>query len=208
MAKKDVTPIHMFINKSYNKNSDELLKKAILLYCQEKNIKFAKKTDGTDDIKIIRKDGQKPYMDDGNIDANIKFNISHTGEIFVCAIDDKEIGIDVQEVLLGRGEKYDDAKKLHKLAEKYFTENEHSFIIENGTRAFFDIWTYKEAYTKLLGKSIFHTIKNIETVAGGKLRDKIGDVYMTRIDIPNTSNLACAVASYRKENDICLKEIY
>lgn len=197
--------MHILINRAYNKNSDELLRKAIFLYCQEKNAKDenAYNRQNRQEIQIVREDGKKPYIKD----SNIKFNISHTGDIFVCAIDDTEVGIDVQATLLEGKEKYQEEQKLYKLSEKYFTENEHSFIMKNGTKAFFDIWTYKEAYTKLLGKSIFYAIKNIETVEAGELRDVIGDVYMTRICIHDASNIVCAVASYRKDTKICLGEI-
>ena len=82
-------------------------------------------------------------------DANIDFNISHSGNLVTCCATDKgKIGIDIEQVKpIDFGEYLD-----------YFTPNEWS-TIHNAAypdNSFYDFWTRKEAVLKALGTG-FHT---------------------------------------------------
>ena len=47
-----------------------------------------------DDVELAVDDNGKPYLTDGDI----RFNLSHSGELAAVAVADQEVGIDVQEV--------------------------------------------------------------------------------------------------------------
>lgn len=85
----------------------------------------------------------KPYVLDY---PNIHFNISHSGNIVVCAIYDKPVGIDVQRM---------DDVNFDSIAKRFFTKSEQNIFFnveeENKKEQFFKIWTSKESFIKFLG---------------------------------------------------------
>lgn len=102
-------------------------------------------------IKYIRKpllltDYGKPYLP---AEINMQFNISHSGNWVVCAIDDKAIGIDIELMqeadILG-------------IAKDFFSLEEYDLLLnaDNDIRKelFYGIWTLKESYIKALGKGL------------------------------------------------------
>lgn len=93
----------------------------------------------------------KPYFDNDLI----RFNISHSGEMVVCALSDKyEIGIDIEIV---RDVEIADFKS-------HMTENEWSNIIMSGNEkdSFFDYWTQKEAVIKAHGHGLTIPLNSFE----------------------------------------------
>ncbi|WP_373000468.1 4'-phosphopantetheinyl transferase family protein [Lutispora sp.] len=76
------------------------------------------------------------------------FNISHSGEWVVCAVDDKPIGIDIEQI------QHVDLS----LADRFFSRQEvldiHSKPIDEQHSYFYDIWTLKESYIKAWGKGL------------------------------------------------------
>lgn len=81
----------------------------------------------------------------------LRFNLSHTRGMIVCAVAiDREIGVDVEQSAhrsFGLG-----------LARRYFAESEvaHLESLPEGEQrqAFFDFWTLKEAYIKARGRGL------------------------------------------------------
>lgn len=96
---------------------------------------------------IFQKNGfGKPYAKN----QPIHFSISHSADTVICAVSDKEIGIDIEKI-----------KPFNaKAAEKFATKKELEYIRskENG---FFEIWTLKEAYFKCIGTGLGADIKNV-----------------------------------------------
>lgn len=92
------------------------------------------------DIKIQA--SGKPYL--GN--SSIHFSISHSGNILVCAVADREIGVDVQKV----------SSYNPSLAARYFSEDEKRFILSSPhkDKAFTTLWCAKESYIKALGSTL------------------------------------------------------
>lgn len=76
------------------------------------------------------------------------FNVSHSGQWVVCAVHDKPIGADIEQVL-----------PIHlQLGKDVFTVQEYRYIVngqEDAVSAFYDIWTLKESYVKACGKGLF-----------------------------------------------------
>ncbi|MBP2077294.1 4'-phosphopantetheinyl transferase family protein [Oceanobacillus polygoni] len=95
------------------------------------------------DITIGKNAYGKPYFPDY---PSIQFNISHSGDFVVCAVNDQQVGIDVEKV-----KAFDLC-----MAKQLFTEFEYWEILaaENKSLACYDFWTMKESYVKALGKGL------------------------------------------------------
>lgn len=116
--------------------ADYLCRQAISEFC---NV-------SAESIKFLKNEFGKPYAEN----LPVHFSISHSGDIVVCAVSDKETGIDIEKI----------RPINNKVAEKFATEKELEYISssENG---FFEIWTLKEAYFKCIGTGLGSDIKNV-----------------------------------------------
>ena len=115
----------------------------------------------------------KPFIDKGVA----FFSISHTKNRVYCAVSDKNIGIDAEFLSCRRDE------KIQKFANRFFAEKEIEFIEKEGfsEKAFFEVWTKKEAYIKLKDltladiKKIDTSKLNIRTYTDGKYTVSIAE---------------------------------
>lgn len=103
------------------------------------------------------KEHGKPYAKD----LAVEFNISHSGDMVVCAVDDKPVGIDVElirPVDLTVAKRIFTAEELLDLFGHTPTEQNFTYTTDNEilTR-FFELWTAKEAYGKCIGEGITQT---------------------------------------------------
>lgn len=96
--------------------------------------------------ELTRSKGEhgKPYFCEH---PEIRFNISHTGNLVMCAVSDFEIGVDVQEKEQINTDRI--AKKIMSLGEygKYLASSERQDF-------FYRIWVMKESYVKWTGDGI------------------------------------------------------
>ena len=95
---------------------------------------------------------QRPYFD-----ADIDFNISHSGNVAVCCATTKgKVGVDVEEMYQVNVHDYD----------SYFTAKEWAIIDNSGDKAdaFFKLWTRKEAVLKAIGTGFSTPLQAIEVV--------------------------------------------
>lgn len=125
------------------------------------------------------------------------FNISHSGDIAVCAISDKsEIGIDIEVI---SNIEIDDFKPQ-------FTENEWNKIISSNNKkeTFFEYWTQKEAVIKAHGDGLtlplntFDIVDNITHINGEKY-------YLKEIKIDK--QYRCYISQKMDVFEISIKEI-
>ena len=106
---------------------------------------------GADDPQFMLNDYGKPYIDR----EGVYFNISHSKGRVVCAVSDTPVGIDIEKLT----EKNDiDIKNF---AKRYFVENEILALEREdySAVAFYEIWTKKEAYSKMLGSALSKNFK-------------------------------------------------
>ena len=79
---------------------------------------------------------------------SINFNISHSGNWVVCAINDHEVGIDIEKI-----EDID-----FDIAKSFFSEKEYIDLMNKDINKrkdyFYDLWTLKESYIKACGKGL------------------------------------------------------
>lgn len=107
----------------------------------------------------------KPYME---MFPEFHFNLSHSGEWVVCAIDRFPIGIDVEKI------KLTDCK----VAEHFFTEKENHYLNSRSGRerieGFFNLWTLKESYLKATGKGLSVPLNSFSIL----ISDETGTAYI------------------------------
>ncbi|MCT4620240.1 MAG: 4'-phosphopantetheinyl transferase superfamily protein [Marinisporobacter sp.] len=117
-------------------------------------------------IMFKKNDYGKPYILNKE---DIHFNISHSGEWIVCAIDTKPIGIDVEQIKLMD---IDIAKGLFS-SEEY----EALMAIEEQQRLgyFYDLWTLKESYIKADGRGLSISLDTFSCVSNEGQWDIISD---------------------------------
>ena len=107
-----------------------------------------------EDIIFAFGENGKPYVKD----LNVEFNISHSGDFAVCAVNETPIGIDVEKlrpVDLRVAKRVCDKEELFYLFGKAPEASEFVYTEKKEliTR-FFEIWTAKEACVKQIGSGI------------------------------------------------------
>ncbi len=107
----------------------------------------------TEKPEILYGEHGKPYF----ANYNVHFNASHSGNYTVVALSDKPIGIDIEII---RDFSASAANKILNQDEKTYIMQDD--IHENRNRRFFEIWTAKEAYLKLLGLGLSGGIKTLQ----------------------------------------------
>ncbi|MBP2664215.1 MAG: 4-phosphopantetheinyl transferase [Firmicutes bacterium] len=105
-----------------------------------------------DDTNLLVTDYGKPYLLGR---TSINFNLSHSGDWVVCAVDKQPVGIDIEKI---------EAHVDLKLADMFFSRQEFADIcsvnaFEQPAR-FFRIWTHKESYVKAVGTGLYMPLKS------------------------------------------------
>lgn len=99
---------------------------------------------GISEIKINSNKYGKPLLEE---QKGMHFNVSHSGDIIVCAVSSYDVGIDIEFMR--------ECNYL-KIAKRVFSESEYLFLHNSAEREkkerFFEIWTMKESYIKYIGK--------------------------------------------------------
>lgn len=104
----------------------------------------AKELCGAEDATVLRTAAGKPYF----ADLPIRFSLSHSGEMAILAVSDREIGADIEQL----------REVDTRLAERFFTAREAAYVAGDRDR-FFEVWTKKEAYGKWKGDGLAATMR-------------------------------------------------
>lgn len=141
-----VDRLHFVEDKKRTVSGEMLARKAISEWCG-----VAQKS-----INFLLDEYGKPYVKD----LPVKFNISHSGNIVVCAVNDSPIGVDIEQI-----------RPIDlKIAKRIFSDKELLYLFghlpmeqdfNNTTDVkiltrFFELWTAKEAYGKCIGVGIYN----------------------------------------------------
>ena len=150
--------VNVFIYYKFGFTKDEshdLLKKAVQdLYDIPEN-----------ELEVSIMDRGKPFF---TFHPEVHFSISHTNDLWVCAISSDQIGCDVQyHKTAGRR----NTETLYKIAQRYFSPEETLAVqkADNTEKIFYDIWSRKEASVKLTGEGIS---KGFKVVFSEELPDR------------------------------------
>ena len=131
--------------------------------------------------RIIKDENGKPHFAES---CGVHFSLSHSGEYFMCALSEKNVGADIQK----KQPVSDNMKK------RVFSERELEFADE------MSLWCLKESFIKLVGK-LDREYKNIEFL-------KRNDVFCGPDDVRGVilneiSDYAAAVCAEHIEN-VCV----
>ncbi|TWH45567.1 4'-phosphopantetheinyl transferase superfamily protein [Sporomusa sp. KB1] len=99
------------------------------------------------DTNLLITDYGKPYLIGW---TSVNFNLSHSGDWVVCAVDKQPVGIDIEKI---------EADVDMNLANMFFSRQEFADIcsvnaFEQAAR-FYRIWTHKESYVKAVGAGLY-----------------------------------------------------
>ena len=99
----------------------------------------------------------KPYLENGR-----EFNISHSGDYVVCAVDEKPLGIDIERISRMRKAVFERiASPLEKAtAEKLSDSDKNEYYCS--------VWTKKESLLKLTGEGIRKELSGVCTESAGE----------------------------------------
>jgi 4'-phosphopantetheinyl transferase len=93
---------------------------------------------------------------------DIHYNLSHSGEWVVCAIDNEPVGIDVESI----------HPIDYGIAERYFSSSENMQLMRQSETDrlpyFFDIWTLKESYIKAIGRGMSMSLQSFSILKVGQ----------------------------------------
>ena len=129
--------------------------KSLLVIYTNKNYRDCNSIISKDEIQIIRAPNGKPYIKDGDL----HFNLSYSEEIYIIAISNHEVGVDV--------EKLSTAVNIDLIVKKYFSEEEKKYMNVGKNkylriRRFYELWTRREAFVKYLGTGITNDFKFLD----------------------------------------------
>lgn len=113
------------------------------------------------EIQIITNQYGKPKLD-SELNNNIQFNVSHSGDFAIFAINlFNEIGVDI--------EKIDNTINHLEIADNYFSTDEIAYLNASTCQSeiaekFFRIWTRKESLLKAIGIGLLPDLKKISVI--------------------------------------------
>lgn len=113
--------------------------------------------------RIARTQKGKPYFPDA---PEIACSISHTDGYWVCAISDGLVGLDIEKMR---------QCPAQKIARRFFHPQEALFAAKS-QQAFFQVWTAKESYVKLLGRGIDRSFEDFSVVEQGAIVSRLGEI--------------------------------
>ena len=115
----------------------------------------------------------KPYPVNA---PGVYFNISHTGDLVVCAVSCGEVGVDVE--LVNRADM--------SVAKRFFSSDEYEYVISGGEIseiAFCEIWTKKESYVKWEGKGLSTQLNSFSVLEIGRVGRPVFHAVRIREDV-------------------------
>lgn len=93
----------------------------------------------------------KPYFRNH---PEVHFNISHSGNLVICAVSDFETGLDIQEK---------SRMNTDRIAKKVMSPDEHKKYLTSSERQdfFYRVWVMKESYVKWTGDGITRELHSL-----------------------------------------------
>ncbi len=134
--------------------------------------KVLKERCGVADPSVVREDGVRPVLLGT---SGPFFSVSHTDNVWVCAVSERNVGIDIEKA----------TKQVinpRALAVRFFDEYEAECVLRSETeadlaRCFLYCWTRKEALLKYTGEGL-KGLKNAGCTVEDTVRDARGSVYL------------------------------
>jgi 4'-phosphopantetheinyl transferase len=145
----------------------------------------------------------KPFF----IDSDLKFNISHSGNIVVCAMSEEyEVGIDIELM--------NDIEIESFKSQMTICEWQKINAKKDKISAFYEYWTQKEAVVKAYGKGLSIPLKSFEIIEENTF---IEDSFFVVREIPLNKDYKCNLAfktinsvenhNFITDNEMVVKQI-
>ena len=141
-------------------------------------------------LTIVRTPGHKPRFAGRD---NLHFSVSHSGDLFLCAVCSAPVGVDVER---------HKACDFAGIARRFFHPDEYAYLEANHYRDFFTIWSAKESYVKYTGEGIDDRFSQFSTVSGGRLAEQVGNTGIRFIPLREGYS-ACVCAQHL--SSVCVK---
>lgn len=184
---------------SQKERRQSLFAKCLLFYIL-KNICKIKNSN----IKIDTNKFGKPYIKG----CNIHFSLSHSENLVCCALGKSRVGVDIQEML---------EIDFVRICKRFFHRDEIGYImkadLKEKTNKFFEIWSCKEAYIKMIGLGLFKKLNSFKVIVKNSKyividEGKIQDVNLYLKNYQNNYKLAiCTKEESIKFRNIDINEI-
>lgn len=137
---------------------------------------------------------------------SLHFNVSHSGDWVVCAVDTAFVGIDIEQI-----------KSIDlDLAQRFFAQQEYDDLMQRYPDErviyFYDLWTLKESYIKALGKGLSiplnsFAIRRRSDGYGFSIQGESGPaVYFKQYDIDRDYKLSVCGTSSEFPGNIILQD--
>ena len=125
---------------------------------------------------------------------NVYFNLSHSGKMVLCAISDREVGVDIE---------YSDPKIDLNIAKLYFYNGEYESIMnsQNPADEFFKYWVLKESYMKYTGLGMNLKLDSFEIKIGDEIKLKNDDEGL-KFNLFNVENYKIGIASHYEVSNL------
>jgi 4'-phosphopantetheinyl transferase len=103
-------------------------------------------------------------------ELTIEFNVSHSGDLFVCAVTSGQlVGVDVELIR--------PLRDIPSIAKNFFSPAEQSHLVdldeEHRTLAFYECWTRKEAVIKATGQGLSRPLDSFDVAFGPGVAPKL-----------------------------------
>lgn len=107
-------------------------------------------------LEIAKGEYGKPYII--GAESGYDFSVSHSAQAVAFAGGLARVGADIELI----------RRRKMGISERFFAENEVRYIEQstNSDEAFFEIWTKKEAYSKMLGKGLAAGFRSFDVTSG------------------------------------------
>lgn len=125
---------------------------------------------------------------------NVYFNLSHSGKMVLCAISDREVGVDIE---------YSDPEIDLNIAKLYFYNGEYESIMnsQNPADEFFEYWVLKESYMKYTGLGMNLKLDSFEIKIGDEIKLKNDDEGL-KFNLFNVENYKIGIASHYEVSNL------
>lgn len=124
------------------------------------------------------------------------FSVSHSGDLWACAVSARRVGLDIQRVTSERN--------TPAITRRFFHPEETAFLEQNGYKGFFSVWTAKESYVKYTGDGIDDRFSGFSAVEGSLLSGDINGLRLRHIEF-DTAYAMCIC--YDGFDEACVRVI-
>lgn len=135
--------------------TDELKRRFLAAHCGMRRILASYLHCKPVDLEIEVAEHGKPFL----VGGPLQFNMAHSADEVLLAVSVQQVGVDI--------ERHRPVTRHEKLATKHFSSGEIQWMRELASvdqlQRFFDIWSRKEAITKLTGLGLRASVKPLDT---------------------------------------------